>query len=84
MQALAVGRKCSDTSHCCLLSSPNMQVKKDEADLAVGWGEGPKFNLPKRGPQLVAGKDGEKEVRGLRCSSSCACESSANSIAFPA
>lgn len=39
-----------------------MQVKKDEADLAVGWGEGPKFNLPKRGPQLVAGKDGEKEV----------------------
>ena len=41
-----------------------MQVKKDEAELAVGWGEGPKFNLPKRGPQLVEGKAGEKEVRG--------------------
>lgn len=56
--------------------SSAMQVKKDEADLAVGWGEGPKFNLPKRGPQLVAGKDGEKEVGegqlwGKCCSIAC-------------
>lgn len=42
----------------------SMQVKKDEEELTVGWGEGPKFNLPKRGPQLVEGKGGEKEVSG--------------------
>lgn len=38
------------------------QVKKDEKELTVGWGVGPTFDLPKRGPQLDA--DGKQVGRG--------------------
>jgi hypothetical protein len=43
-----------------------LQVKKDEKELTVGWGAGPTFDLPKRGPQLDA--DG-KQVGCGACSS---------------